>query len=588
VETVVAHPELQTKVEPLLLEVADVVNTTLDLDTTLRRVAELVRKVIDYEIFAILLLNEKTQELRFRFQVGYSREVAERIKIKVGEGVTGIAAQRREAILVHDVSLDPRYISAIPKVRSELAIPLIVKNRLIGVMDLESPFPNHFTEEHKRVLTLIASRMAVGIENARLYTRTTRQARTLVLLNEIARELTSILNVDELLKRIGELLSRLIDYQMFSILLLDSTGQKLEHRFSLRFQENIQLKHEIPQGRGVVGYAAEHKEAVLVPDVSKDPRYIKLNPETRSELAVPLIYKDNVIGVLDLEHTRRGFFTDDHKRTVTTLAAQVAIALENARLYEQIARQEKRLERDLALARELQFRLLPQTVPKLAHLEIAAKSMPARAIGGDLYDFVSYSLSRTAIIVGDVSGKGAPAAIYAALVSGILRSHAPIEPSPAEMLSALNFSLGERRIEAQFVSLIYALWDDQNRTLRIANSGLPRPLYCHDGKIEPIEIAGLPSGLFDDAEYDELSFRTKPGDMFVLFSDGILDARNRAGAMFGRGRVEEVVRKNVGAPPDAMVKAIFEAVTEHAAGEEAFDDETVVVIRVKGPAGKRK
>jgi sigma-B regulation protein RsbU (phosphoserine phosphatase) len=588
VETVVAHPELQTKVEPLLLEVADVVNTTLDLDTTLRRVAELVRKVIDYEIFAILLLNEKTQELRFRFQVGYSREVAERIKIKVGEGVTGIAAQRREAILVHDVSLDPRYISAIPKVRSELAIPLIVKNRLIGVMDLESPFPNHFTEEHKRVLTLIASRMAVGIENARLYTRTTRQARTLVLLNEIARELTSILNVDELLKRIGELLSRLIDYQMFSILLLDSTGQKLEHRFSLRFQENIQLKHEIPQGRGVVGYAAEHKEAVLVPDVSKDPRYIKLNPETRSELAVPLIYKDNVIGVLDLEHTRRGFFTDDHKRTVTTLAAQVAIALENARLYEQIARQEKRLERDLALARELQFRLLPQTVPKLAHLEIAAKSMPARAIGGDLYDFVSYSLSRTAIIVGDVSGKGAPAAIYAALVSGILRSHAPIEPSPAEMLSALNFSLGERRIEAQFVSLIYALWDDQNRTLRIANSGLPRPLYCHDGKIEPIEIAGLPSGLFDDAEYDELSFRTKPGDMFVLFSDGILDARNRAGAMFGRGRVEEVVRKSVGAPPDAMVKAIFEAVTEHAAGEEAFDDETVVVIRVKGPAGKRK
>jgi sigma-B regulation protein RsbU (phosphoserine phosphatase) len=588
VETVVADPELQTKVEPLLLEVADVVNTTLDLDTTLRRVAELVRKVIDYEIFAILLLNEKTQELRFRFQVGYSREVAERIKIKVGEGVTGIAAQRREAILVHDVSLDPRYISAIPKVRSELAIPLIVKNRLIGVMDLESPFPNHFTEEHKRVLTLIASRMAVGIENARLYTRTTRQARTLVLLNEIARELTSILNVDELLKRIGELLSRLIDYQMFSILLLDSTGQKLEHRFSLRFQENIQLKHEIPQGRGVVGYAAEHKEAVLVPDVSKDPRYIKLNPETRSELAVPLIYKDNVIGVLDLEHTRRGFFTDDHKRTVTTLAAQVAIALENARLYEQIARQEKRLERDLALARELQFRLLPQTVPKLAHLEIAAKSMPARAIGGDLYDFVSYSLSRTAIIVGDVSGKGAPAAIYAALVSGILRSHAPIEPSPAEMLSALNFSLGERRIEAQFVSLIYALWDDQNRTLRIANSGLPRPLYCHDGKIEPIEIAGLPSGLFDDAEYDELSFRTKPGDMFVLFSDGILDARNRAGAMFGRGRVEEVVRKNVGAPPDAMVKAIFEAVTEHAAGEEAFDDETVVVIRVKGPAGKRK
>ncbi len=585
---VATKAEFQSKVDPLLLEVADVVNTTLDLDTTLRRVAELVRKVIDYEIFGILLLNEKTQELYFRFQVGYAREIAERMRIKVGEGVTGIAAQRREAILVDDVAKYPQYISAAHNVRSELAVPLIIKNRLIGVIDIESPEPNHFTEEHKRLLTLIGSRMAVGIENARLYTRTTRQARTLVLLNEIARELTSILNVDELLKRIAELLSRLIDYQMFSILLLDPAGEKLQHRFSQRFQENIQLKHEIPLGKGVVGFAAQHKQAVLVPDVSKDPRYVQGNAETRSELAVPLIYKDKVIGVLDLEHTRRGFFTDDHKRTVTTLAAQVAIAIENAQLYEQIALQEKRLERDLAMARQLQFRLLPPTLPKLAHLDIAAKFVPARAIGGDLYDFVNYSMSRTAIVIGDVSGKGAPAAIYAALVSGILRSHAPIEPGPAEMLSAVNFSLGERRIEGQFVSLIYAVWDDRNRTLQVANSGLPRPVYCHEGKIEVIEATGLPLGLFDEADYDEFTFRAKPGDMFVLFSDGILDASNKAEELFGRERVGEIVAANPQASADEIVKLIFQAVNEHASGEEAFDDQTVVAIRVKDAPGKRK
>jgi len=580
------QPEIQSKIEPLLLEVADVVNTTLDLDTTLRRVAELVRKVIDYEIFAILLLNEKTQDLRFRFQVGYPKEVADRMRIKVGDGVTGLAAQRRETILVGDVCQDTRYISAIPEVRSELAVPLIVKNRIIGVMDLESLQPDYFTEEHKQLLTLIASRMAVGIENARLYTRTTRQARTLLLLNEIARELTSILNLDQLLKRIAELLSRLIDYQMFSILLLDASGEKLQHRFSLRFQENIQLKHDVPLGRGIVGHAAQHKHAVLVPDVSKDPRYIQANPETKSELAVPLIYKDKVIGVLDLEHTRRGFFTDDHKRTMITLAAQVAIAIENARLYEEIARQEKRLERDLELARELQFRLLPQSRPKLPHLELAAKFAPARAIGGDLYDFVSYSLSRTALIIGDVSGKGAPAAIYAALVSGILRSHAPIEPGPAEMLRAVNFSLGERRIEGQFVSLIYAVWDDESRTLQVANSGLPRPIYWHDDKIEIIEATGLPLGLFDDAEYDEFTFRAKPGDKFVFFSDGILDARNQAGELFGRSRVEQIVAQSDGVSAEQLVELLFSAVAEHAAGVETFDDQTVVVIKVRDGSGK--
>jgi sigma-B regulation protein RsbU (phosphoserine phosphatase) len=579
--SVLSKHEKHLQVEPLLLEVADVMATSLDLDTTLRRVAEVVRKVIDYEIFAILLLNEKTQELRIRFQVGYPPEFAERARIKVGEGVTGQAAQLRQAVLIDDVTQDPRYIAAVPNVRSELAVPLTTKNRVIGVIDLEARNPGYFNEEHKRLLTLIASRMAAGIENAQLYTRTTKQARILLLLNEIARELTSILNLDELLGRIAELLRRLIDFQMFSILLLDSSGDKLQHRFSMRFNENVHVKHEIPLGRGLVGHAAETRQAILVPDVSKDPRYIETNPETRSELAVPLVYKDKVIGVIDMEHTRRGFFTEDHRRTMMTLAAQVAIAIENARLYEEIARQERRLERDLALARELQMRLLPQTLPKLAHLELAAKFTPARAIGGDLYDFIPYSLSRLGIVIGDVSGKGAPAAIYAALVSGILRSHAPIEPGPAEMLSAVNLSLAERRIEAQFVSLIYAVWDDEHRTLLVANSGLPRPIHVHDGKNTVIEATGLPLGLFDDADYDEFRFKMKPGDMFVFFSDGILDARNRSGELFGRGRAEKVVAECAGRSADCVVDSLFKAAAEHSAGVETFDDQTVVAIKVK-------
>jgi sigma-B regulation protein RsbU (phosphoserine phosphatase) len=587
VEMAAVQAEAQSRIEPLLLEVADVVNTTLDLDTTLRRVAELVRKVIDYEIFAILLLNEKTQELYFRFSVGHSKEVAERFRVKVGEGVTGVAAQRAEAVLVDDVANDPRYISAVPNVRSELAVPLIVKNRVIGVIDIESPLPDHFTEEHKRLLTLIASRMAVGIENARLYTRMTRQTKTLLLLNEIARELTSILNLDELLKRVGELLSQLIDFQMFSILLLDTAGEKLQHRFSLRFQENIQLKNDIPIGKGIVGAAAEERRAILIGDVRKDERYIETNAETRSELAVPLIYKDKVIGVLDLEHTKKNFFTEDHQRTITTLAAQLAIAIENARLYEQIARQEGRLERDLSMARELQVRLLPPALPQLAHLEIAAKFTPARTIGGDLYDFLSYSQSRLGLVIGDVSGKGAPAAIYAALVAGILRSHAPMEPAPAEMLTAVNYSLVERRIDAQFVSLIYCIWDDASLTLQVANSGLPRPVYCHKGATQMIEATGLPLGLFEDAEYDEFVFQAEPDDIFVFFSDGILDATNRAGELFGRTRLEKIISECSSQPAESIVKSIFKAARDHASGVETFDDQTVVAIKVKESAPKR-
>src|SRR5271165_5229153 len=387
----IQQPIVSATLDSYLLEVADAVNTTLDLNTLLQRVAEMLKRFIDYEIFAILLLNEKTQELRVRFQVGHPPEVAERIRIKVGEGVTGRAVQTRQPVLVNDLTAEDNVINATPGVRSELAVPLIAKNRVIGVIDVEADEPGAFTEEHKRLLTLFASRIAAGIENARLYTRVSRQARQLTLLTEISRELTSILNVDELLKRIADLVTRIIDYQMFSILLLDKTGSLLQHRFSLRFKENVQLKHEVPLGVGLVGYAAQHGQAVLVPDVSKDPRYIKANPETRSELCIPLIYKDKVIGVLDIEHTRRGYFTEDHVRIMTTMAAQVAIAIENATLYERIARQEQRLEQDFALARELQFRLLPQKLPVFRNAEVASRFAPARQIGGDLYDFLKYS-----------------------------------------------------------------------------------------------------------------------------------------------------------------------------------------------------
>ena len=580
--SVANNPLVSDGVSSYLLEVADAVNTTLDLNTLLQRVAEMLKRVMDYEVFAILLLNEKTQELRVRFQVGHPPDVAERIRIKVGQGVTGKAVQLREPVLVNDVRAEQNFINSALGVRSELAVPLIAKNKVIGVLDVEAAQPGAFNQEHVRLLALFGSRIAVGIENARLYTRVSRQARQLTLLTEISRELTSILNVDQLLKRIADLVTRIIDYQMFSILLLDPSGRVLQHRFSLRFKESVHLKHEIPLGQGLVGYAAQRKQAVLAPDVSKDPRYIVANPETRSELCIPLIYKDKVIGVLDIEHTKRNYFNEDHVRIMTTMAAQVAIAIENATLYERIASQEKRLEQDLALARELQFRLLPQKLPVFKHAEVASRFAPARQIGGDLYDFIKYSGEGvTAIAVGDVSGKGAPAAIYAALVSGIARSHAMEEPGAASMLEGINLSLAERPIEGQYVAMIYAIWDDAQRILHIANSGLPRPLHCRAGHSAMINVTGLPMGLFNHATYDELSLHGDPGDAFIFFSDGILDATSSRGEMFGRERLERAADVNLHLSAEDLVDKLFTAVCEHAEGVDPFDDQTIVVLKVK-------
>ncbi|MCU1225921.1 MAG: protein serine phosphatase with GAF(s) sensor(s) [Edaphobacter sp.] len=575
------------RVEPLQVDflhnLADALNTTLDLNTLMHRVADLVRAVIDYRIFAILLINDRTQELWMRFQIGHSPEI-ERVRVKTGRGVVGQAALQRKSLLIEDVAKSEHYIAANPNVRSELAVPLIVKNKVIGVLDIESETPGFFTAEHQRLLELVASRMAIAVENARLYTRVSRQAQTLTVLNEISREITSILDLDDLLERIGHLLKRVIDFQMFTILLWNDRTQQFEHRFSTRYGERVTRERTIILGKGIIGTAAEQREPILAPDVRKDSRYVAENPETRSELSVPLIYKGQVIGVLDLEHTRVNYYNEDHMRTLSTLAAQVAISIANARLYQRIHEEEQRMERDLEMARKVQLRLMPSRPPKLVRAEIAAQFLAARSIGGDVYDFLDYGPGRTALAVGDVSGKAAPAALYAALVSGILRSLAPQHLSPAAMLAALNDQLQERKLDSQYVTMLMAVWDDSNQTLQIANAGSVQPVFVsatsNGPEVKTIQAEGFPLGLFPNTEYEEFTLSTRPGDRIVFFSDGIVDAVNATDEMFGNDRLNEVLQSQTHSTAASTVEAILNAVTDFQAGTDHFDDETVVVLRV--------
>ncbi|MFP5204479.1 MAG: GAF domain-containing protein, partial [Acidobacteriota bacterium] len=508
------------------MRLTDTLNTTLDLQTLLNRTAELLRTAIPYRIFAIFLLNDRTQELRMRFQIGHTPQVA-RTRLPLGKGVVGQVALTRQSALLNDVRTDPHYIDANPDVRSELAVPLIAKNRLIGVVDIESEQAGFFRPEHLHVLTLTASRIAQAIENARLYTRVSRQAQQLEVLNEIATELASILDLNLLLERVGQLLRRLIDYQMFSIMLLDERAETLITRFAWRFGYAHAPLRRIPVNSGLVGAAVREWRAINVPDVENDPRYLPMNPETRSELIVPLFYKGRVIGVLDLEHTRAAFFNEEHERMLTTLAAQIAIAIENARLYQAVRSQERQLEKDMAMAREVQLRLLPAAAPEHQHAEFAVRFLPARSIGGDLYDFVDYGPHRTAIMLGDVSGKAAPAALFAALVSGIMRSAAQQQhPEPARMLALLNDALQERKLDSQYVVMLFAVWNDENRTLQVANSGAVQPIFCRTGESLPVRAEGFPLGMFPDVTYEEFSIATQPGDSIIFVSDGILDAEN--------------------------------------------------------------
>src|SRR6202040_3160051 len=393
-------PEVSAEVMATLTEIGEEVNASLDLDEVLARTAALIKRHIDYEIFGVLMFDGDGTYLKHRFSIGYPHELADNLRVPVGQGITGTAAATGHSVRVGDTLTDPRYINAIESVRSELAVPLMLRDRCVGVLDIQSRHPDYFTREQQKILTLLASRLAIAVENARLFEKVRTQADTLLLLNEVSRETGSILDVEELLRRAAEQTKRVIDYQILSIMLYDEEQKVFRHRVDVKHGHRVQGKLRVAASEGIVGAAATLREPVLVPDVTVDPRYLAANPETRSELAIPMIHKGRVIGVLDLESPQLNYFTEDHVQTLSILAANFAVSLENARLYEQVARDEARLERDLQAAKRIQGALLRSVPTEDFGLDMAARYLSAREVGGDLYEFLRYGPQQLGIALG--------------------------------------------------------------------------------------------------------------------------------------------------------------------------------------------
>ncbi len=551
---------------------------TLDLDQLSANVAEVVQRVLPYDLFALLLYNEKRRDLRIRYALGHREEVIRNLTVKLGEGVTGAAAEQREPVLVGDVRSDPRYLNTVDAVRTELAVPMTARGRLVGVIDLQSTRVNAYSEYDRALLRLIAARVAVAIDNARLYHRVDQQNRTMKTLANISREFSSILDLNALLPKIINTMRELINYDAFSILLVDPDAKALRHLFSIRYDQRVNIDN-IPLGKGITGAAAESREVVRVHDTAADPRYIASHPDIRSEVAVPLIVQDRVVGVMDLESDRVGYFTDDHVRTLTLLAPQVASSVENARLYKQLADRQRVMDEDLRAARELQRVMLPDAEPEIEGLEAAVRLRPARGISGDIYDILEQPGGQSIIAFGDVSGKGAAAALYGGLISGLLRILGRRRRNPAGLMIALNEALAERKVEARYVSLLVLSWDPSTRQFVMANAGALPPMICRDGEILKVRVEGVPLGLLDSRQYEEVVFEAKPGDTLLLYSDGVTDHLNSAGQEYGRGRLANVLRAHCGKTAGELIGAVFQDLDKF--NTSAFDDQTLFAIQVK-------
>jgi sigma-B regulation protein RsbU (phosphoserine phosphatase) len=572
-------PEISAEVLGTLAEIGEEVNSSLDLDEVLARTAALIKRHIDYEFFGVLL--PEGDYLKHRFAIGYPRDLAENLRVPIGQGITGTAAATGHSVRVGDTSKDPRYIMAIEIVRSELAVPLMLQGKCIGVLDIQSRHVDYFTRDQQNILTLLASRLAIAVENAQLFQRVRAQAETLLLLNEVSRETASILDVEELLRRAAEQIKRVIDYQILSLMLYDDEQKVFRHRIDVKHGHRVQGKLRSAPTEGIVGAAATLREPVVVPDVTVDHRYIMVNPETRSELAIPMIHKGKVIGVLDLESPQLNYFTADHVQTLSILAANLAVSLENARLYEQVARDEARLERDLQAAKRIQGALLRPVPTEDFGLDMAARYLSAREVCGDLYEFLRYGPQQLGIALGDVSGKGTAAALYGAVAIGIMRSLAPQKLQPAEMLRQMNQLVGERRIEGRFMTACFATWQKGRQKLRVANAGQSQPLLYKDGRCGKIELTGFPLGIFEEASYDEWGVVLDPGNILVFHSDGIAEASNIEGQFFGTERLKGLIEQHHEVSAPEMADIILRDVDLFTHNAPLSDDRTLVILKVR-------
>ena len=569
-----------------LFELGREVTSVLDLDELLAKIPQLIARITKFQAFAVYLLDPAAGELSIAYSVGYPDDVARSLRIKVGSGLVGTAVLEGKPVLVNDVRQDSRYVAAVPGVAAALVVPLRRKGRVIGALNLLSDTPGQFTDVDEAMLRQFGAHVAVAIENARLFEHEREYTSTLETLGEIAREFGAILDLDELLKRIVTLTRRLIDYRTFGIMLVDEATGELEMKVAVRYGDQIGLPR-VKLGRGLVGQAAATKETILVPDVSADPRYVKLVEDARSELVVPLLVQDRCIGVFDLESPELDAFSKRHVEIVTLLASQAAVAIENARLYETIRANEERIEKELRFAQRVQAALLPAELPKrMKGVDVAARFAPARELGGDLYDFLSPEASGLIVAVGDVSGKGVPAALYSAFVGELVRSrtfrrrYTLERSSPSGVLTSMNTILHGRQLEEYYCTLCYAAFDFKRRGVIIANSGLPYPIRVSGDTVQQVELPGVPLGSFPGSTYDEIAFELAAGDVFVFCTDGVFEAMDAAGREFGATRLADAVRAAREGSAQEIVESIVSSVHAFRDGAPANDDMTAVAVKI--------
>ena len=409
------------------------------------------------------------------------------------------------------------------------------------------------------------------------------------MLLDITKRISRSLDLQEVLNLVMDTLDSLIPYDAAGIFLVKCVDESAaaEGEEPCVFQAEAVRGYDIEEltnlhlklGEGLIGQVALTAEPITSPDVRMNPAYINARSETRSEMVAPIIANTEVIGVFDIESDELNAYSEDDLEVLMLLASQVAIIIEKVMLHEQLI-EKKRLEGQLEVARQVQLELLPARDPQLEGFDISAYNYPTEEVSGDYYDWVRIFDDQIGLVIADVSGKGVPAALLMAFLRASLRAATHIGYSPHISMAKVNYLLWESIERNQFITAFYGILDVTNKTLTYTNAGHNPPILLDkDGNYRFIEKGSLPLGMFRDTRYHEYYLTTEPGEILVLYTDGVTEAHNSQGEEFGRNRLAEAAKANRQLGARELIAALQKTVIDWTDGLGATDDITFFVIK---------
>jgi len=407
--------------------------------------------------------------------------------------------------------------------------------------------------------------------------------KTIETLIEAVRKVSSSLDLDEVLDTIFDSIKELITYNAAVIYVMDPRSGEI-HEFKTRGYLPEAISEDfLSTGSGIIGWVIRNRAGEIVDDVKSDDRYVKVRAETRSEIAAPIIRTDGrVIGVINLESDLVNGYGSQDLELLTMFASLAASAIDHTLLYRQVMRQ-RRVESELELARKVVEGLMPRAFPLLKDFDIYGTTVPFREVGGDYLDFIDSISERLVVLVADVSGKGLAAALIMVAFGAYFHATVINELAMRVVMGRVNRLVHETTDGERFITCFYGLIDPDNKRLLYISAGHNPPLLLRtDGTSKLLTQGGMPLGIFETSRYSESVLEFQPGDILVLYTDGVVEASDQRDEEFGLGRLEEVVRAVSGRRAHEIVKAITDAVNEHSeevGGPE--DDLTVSVIKVR-------